>query len=930
VNDAQDEERIFLSALEISSAPRRASYVAEACANDSKLHRRVQALLARHDESTGVLDAPPPGIDGDSVGEDAQEKPGAVIGPFTLLEQIGEGGFGVVFLAEQRQPVKRRVALKVIKPGMDTRACLGRFEAERQALALMDHANIAKVLEAGTTEYGRPFFVMELVQGVPITEYCDQCQLTTRERLELFMLVCQAVQHAHQKGVIHRDIKPSNVLVTIQDGQAVPKIIDFGIAKAIDNQRLTEQTLVTAFRDFIGTPMYMSPEQAELSPLGVDTRTDIYSLGVLLYELLTGTTPIEKERLQSASFDELRRIIREEEPPRPSTRISTLAADSATTLADCHRADPRRLLQAVRGELDWIVMKCLEKDRNRRYESASTLAQEVRRYLDDEPVLACPPSAAYRVSKFARRHKIAFRALGAVALALILGTAVSTWQAIIATREKGYAQQARANAENNLRVALEAINNSFMRVSESVLLHEPAMAELRRRLLEDALVQHENLVSTSSQNPALQAELAATHYRIAVIRHDLLEDWVPAFEQFVQIMKRLVPRHPDVDDFGSLRGGIYRISVSNVAHIPDPERAVRTVEEAIDLWTHLVKEHPAVPGFRNDLALFHYLCSYIYEGLDRDEDSERSARAACDLWRRLMHEYAGETLYRANLASALSHHSTSLAVLERFDEAREASDEALQTASQLPPGVAIWRQLSVTLYEHRGGVHELAEQLSEAVDAWREMARRQEDLMRDYKTSADHFGYRLQRCRQWMGEVLWALDRKEEAQTEFVQIRDLPDKLSLKDPYNIELRAWFFANCADPDFRDPSLAVELIAPIAATSEWAGDVLTLGAVQYRAGKRQLAIETLRRAAKMNGRYNSAYARLFLAMAHWDLGNAADAEKWYQEAIAIEDGWNWSPTEFVRLREETEKLMGKTETEPSATEIDTPPTDGGEVQ
>ena len=339
---------------------------------------------------------------------------GTVIGPYKLLEQIGEGGFGVVFLAEQERPVRRRVALKIIKPGMDTRQVIARFEAERQALAMMDHPNIAKVHDAGATENGRPYFVMELVQGVPITEYCDQCNLTTRERLELFITVCQAVQHAHQKGIIHRDIKPTNVLVAMQDGRPAPKIIDFGVAKAID-QRLTEHTLTTAFAQMVGTPLYMSPEQAELSPLGVDTRSDIYSLGVLLYELLTGTTPFDKDRLHAASYDELRRIIREEEPPRPSARISTLAADLATTVAEHRRTDARRLSRHVRGELDWIVMKCLEKDRNRRYETPNSLARDIERYLHDEPVQACPPSTVYRFRKFARRNKVAAGVCGAAA-----------------------------------------------------------------------------------------------------------------------------------------------------------------------------------------------------------------------------------------------------------------------------------------------------------------------------------------------------------------------------------------------------------------------------------------------------------------------------------------------------------------------------------
>ncbi len=320
------EEDIFQIARRIDVAEARRAYLDQSCRDNATLREQVEALLAAYDESKSFLESPAPEIAADIPARELHiaEQPGTVIGPYKLLEQIGEGGFGVVFLAEQERPVRRRVALKVIKPGMDTREVIARFEAERQALALMDHPHIAKVHDAGATENGRPYFVMELVPGVPITEYCDQCQLPTAERLELFVTVCQAVQHAHQKGVIHRDIKPTNVLVAMQDGRAAPKIIDFGVAKAI-NQRLTEHTLATGFAQMVGTPLYMSPEQAELSPLGVDTRSDIYSLGVLLYELLIGTTPFDKDRLHAASYDELRRIIREEEPPRPSARFSTLS-----------------------------------------------------------------------------------------------------------------------------------------------------------------------------------------------------------------------------------------------------------------------------------------------------------------------------------------------------------------------------------------------------------------------------------------------------------------------------------------------------------------------------------------------------------------------------------------------------------------------------
>ena len=352
------------------------------------------------------------------------ERTGDTIGPYQLLEQIGEGGMGVVYMAEQTEPVARRVALKIIKPGMDSRQVIARFEAERQALAVMDHPNVSKVLDAGTTESGRPYFVMELVKGVSITRYCDEHKLSVRERLELFVPVCQAIQHAHQKGIIHRDIKPSNVLVARYDDRAVPKIIDFGVAKATD-QRLTEKTVFTQFGQIVGTFEYMSPEQAQLNQLDIDTRSDVYSLGVLLYELLTGETPFDGDRLRSAAFDELLRIIREEDPPRPSLRLSTsgMLAETATN----RHVEPKRLSSLVRGELDWIVMKALEKDRTRRYETATALGADIEHYLADEPVDACPPSSVYMIGKFTRRNKGWLSTAAAVLLTVFIGLGASTY-----------------------------------------------------------------------------------------------------------------------------------------------------------------------------------------------------------------------------------------------------------------------------------------------------------------------------------------------------------------------------------------------------------------------------------------------------------------------------------------------------------------------
>ena len=415
------ERSIFLEALDIPGPAQRARYLDAVCGEDAALRERVNKLLAAHEAAGGILDRPATDELPTDMYRPISETPGTLIGPYKLLQQIGEGGFGVVYMAEQQAPVRRMIALKIIKPGMDTREVIARFEAERQALAVMDHPNIAKVLDAAATESGRPYFVMELVKGVPITEFCDQNHMPAADRLKLFVTVCHAIQHAHQKGVIHRDIKPSNVMVTLHDGMPVPKVIDFGVAKATA-LRLTEKTLFTAYGQMVGTPAYMSPEQAEMSGLDIDTRSDIYSLGVLLYELLTGTTPIDSKRLRTAGYAEMQRLIREAEAPRPSTRLSSLGGE-ATILAGNRGTDPRRLVQLLAGDLDWIAMKALEKDRNRRYSSPGSFADDVGRYLRGEVIEARPPSTAYRLRKFVRRNRVAATVVAVLVVSLVLGVA---------------------------------------------------------------------------------------------------------------------------------------------------------------------------------------------------------------------------------------------------------------------------------------------------------------------------------------------------------------------------------------------------------------------------------------------------------------------------------------------------------------------------
>jgi tRNA A-37 threonylcarbamoyl transferase component Bud32/tetratricopeptide (TPR) repeat protein len=512
------------------------------------------------------------------------EQPGDKIGRYKLLQQIGEGGCGVVYMAEQEEPVHRRVALKVIKLGMDTKAVMARFEAERQALAMMDHPNIARVLDAGATETGRPFFVMELVRGVKITDYCDQNKLATAERLKLFIQVCQAIQHAHQKGIIHRDIKPSNILVTLHDGVPIPKVIDFGIAKATQG-RLTDQTLFTAFEQFIGTPAYMSPEQAEMSGLDIDTRSDIYALGVLLYELLTSRTPFDAKELLAAGLDKLRETIREKEPARPSTRVETMLDADATEVAKRRQSDAPKLIHLLRGDLDWIVMKCLEKDRTRRYETANGVGTDVNRYLNNEAVLARPPSALYRFQKLVRRNKLAFAAAGAVAAALLAGAVVSTTLFIKERRARQRADAAE-RAQAALLQEAQAGRAAEARLREQAEIGR-RYADAGRLLSERQFEKAEQLVNETPVRPE-GAVLFDSFGRI----HAGGREWRRAIANFTREMQLAPSNHlayhylapllvqvRDLEGYERLRATILR----QFAEATDPAVAERMAKDCLIL-----------------------------------------------------------------------------------------------------------------------------------------------------------------------------------------------------------------------------------------------------------------------------------------------------------------------------------------------------------
>jgi len=592
--DSHNTKEIFGEVLLLDSAEERAAYLSTVCVGNPDLRAEVEELLAAIDSAGDFIERP---AVGETRTESVRQNPiGQAIGSYKIREQIGEGGFGIVYIAEQSEPIQRKVALKVIKPGMNSKDVIARFEAERQALALMDHANVARVLDAGTAETGHPYFVMELVRGLPITEFCDKENLTIHERLHLFIDVCRAVQHAHHKGIIHRDIKPTNVLVTLHDGKPVPKVIDFGVAKAL-SQKLTQHTIYTSLGQMIGTPMYMSPEQAELSGLDVDTRSDVYSLGVLLYELLTGATPFDEGKFKAAGFDELRRIIREDEPLKPSLRVSTLRNELLSTISDQRQVDIARLSQSLKGDLDWVVMKALEKDRDRRYDSPEDLAADVQNFLRRRPVEAGPPSQIYRARKYFARHRGGFITAAVVLLSMILGTGFSVWYAIQAehalTKSKAAegiaaerlrsvqekqtqleAEQAKLRDEQqvsliNFSLAKGAVVELIDQVAQQRLAAYPELAPLRNSLLETAEEFYTRLIDNSPGDHQLYISRATVKDRLDR-SSEALEDLLYA----VELQSESSSAHSALAEF-------FRNTLD--LNLRDPSRALEHAQRAVEL-----------------------------------------------------------------------------------------------------------------------------------------------------------------------------------------------------------------------------------------------------------------------------------------------------------------------------------------------------------
>jgi serine/threonine protein kinase/tetratricopeptide (TPR) repeat protein len=858
---------LFLELAAVDESGTRAAMLRDRCGDDAELFARVGALLAANDRAVLGGDEEPGANAEGSL--DRDERIGAVLGGrYKLVELVGEGGMGCVFMAQQTEPVIRAVAVKVIKAGMDSRAVLARFEAERQALALMDHPNIARVLDAGTTDSGRPFFVMELVKGVPITRYCDERTLTPRQRLELFVPVCHAIQHAHQKGVIHRDIKPSNVLVATYDDRPVPKVIDFGVAKAA-GPALTDDVVLTAFGALIGTPEYMSPEQAGLNNLDVDTRSDVYSLGALLFELLTGTTPVDRKSLRNAAMLEVLRVVREVEAPRPSEKLS--AIDTLPNVAAHRGTEPAKLGKLLKGELDWVVLKALEKDRTRRYETADGLARDIQRYLSDEVVEARPPSAGYRLRKFVRRNArtvMAAIALTVLLLAGVAGTAWQAWRATLAERSakenerQAVAQKERAQA--NFQLAKDAVDKYLNAVTDNPKLKEKDFLKLRKELLETAVPFYRKFVEEKNGDRESEADRGRAFNRLAVVR-DALGEKAAALadtEAMLAVFARLTDEFPDVPAYRQELAKSHNNRGNLLYALGKFDEAEAAYRIALKIKGQLADEFPDAPTYRWEFARSHNNLGLLLKDLGRLDEAETAFRKALGIQVPLAPKLPGDPARRHDLASSHNNLAILLKAQKRYAEAETAHAVAQDLYRQLAtdfPAVPAYRNDLASSHNNVANLLSAQGKREEAVTAYRAALVLQQRLVEDFP-SVPEYREDLARSHTNLAPLLKRLGRNDEAESANRTAIKLLERLVTDDSgvviYALELgRSYKDLGVTMKDKGEPQAALE----------WQGKAIdVLGALL----KREPRLTKVREC---------------LGNAHWARADAMDALHHYDDAV-----------------------------------------------